>query len=70
MTRRIGHIFGALGHSLYTRNSLDPLDTEAWKHYHNFRFKHTSTKNFDPGSLLTQALQKKSVYIYNLGEGA
>ena len=31
MTRRLGYNFGALAHSLYTRNSLDPQDTEAWK---------------------------------------
>ena len=43
------------GHSLYTRNSLDPQDTEAWKYY-NLRFKQTSTKNSCPGSLY--------IYIY------
>ena len=31
MTSRIGYIVDALAHSLYTRNSLDPRDTEAWK---------------------------------------
>ena len=59
MTRRIGYIFGALAHSLYTRNSLDPKDTEAWKYYYNLRFKQTSTKNSSPGSILMQVLQKK-----------
>ena len=59
MTRRIGYIFGALAHSLYTKNSLDPQDTEAWNYYHNLRFKQTSTKNSGPGSLLMQVLQKK-----------
>ena len=52
MTRRIGYIVGALAHSLYTRNSLDQQDTEAWKYYYNLRFKQTSTKNSGPGSLL------------------
>ena len=28
MTRRIGDIFGALAHTSYTRNCLDPQDTE------------------------------------------
>ena len=59
MTRRIGYIFGALAHSLYTRNSLDPNDSEALKYYYNVRFKQTSTKNSGPGSLLMQILQKK-----------
>ena len=36
--------FGALAHSLYTRNCLDPQDTEAWKYYYNLRFKQTSTR--------------------------
>ena len=35
MTHRIGYIFGALAHSLYTRNSLDPQDTEAWKYHYS-----------------------------------
>ena len=63
MTRRIGYIFGALAHSLCTRNSLDPQDTEAWKYYYNLRFKQTSTKNSGPGSLLMQVLQKKKLVI-------
>ena len=37
-------MFGALAHSLYTRDSLDPRDTEAWKYYYNLRFKQTSTE--------------------------
>ena len=45
MTRRIGYNFGALAHSLYTRNSLEPQDTEAWQYYYNLRLKQTSTKN-------------------------
>ena len=59
MTRRKGDIFGALAQSLYTRSSLDPQDTEAWKYYYNLRFKQTSTKNSGPGSLLMQVFQKK-----------
>ena len=43
--RRIEYILGALTHSLYTRNSLDYKDTEAWKNYYNIRSKQTSTKN-------------------------
>ena len=39
-----------LAHSLYTRNSLDPQNTEAWKYYHDLRFKQTPTKNSSPGS--------------------
>ena len=58
MTRRIGNSFGVLAHSLDTRNSVDPQESEAWKHY-NLRFKQTSTKNSGPGSLLMQVLQKK-----------
>ena len=42
MTRRIGYVSGAQAHSLYTRNSLDPKDTEAWK-YHYFEAVLTST---------------------------
>ena len=61
MNRRIGCIFGALAHILYTRNSLDPQDTEAWKYYYDLRFKQTSTNHSDPGSLLMQVLQKESV---------
>ena len=37
--RRIGYIFGGLAHSLYTRNSLDPKDTEALKYNYNLRLK-------------------------------
>ena len=59
MSRRIGYIFGALAHSLYTRNSLHPQDTEALKYYYNLRFKRTSTKNSGPESLLVQVLQEK-----------
>ena len=59
MARRIVYTFGALAHSLYTRNSLDPQDTEAWKYYYNLGFKQTSTKNIGPGSLLMQVLQKR-----------
>ena len=59
MTRWTGYIFGALAHSLYTRNSLDPKYTEAWIYYYNLRFEQTSTKNSGPGSLLMQVLQKK-----------
>ena len=51
--------FGALAHSLYTRNSLGPQDTEAWKYYYNLRFKQTLTKHSGTGSLLKQVLQKK-----------
>ena len=29
MNSRIGYIFDGLVHSVYTRNSLDPQDTEA-----------------------------------------
>ena len=39
MTRWIGYMFGTQAHSLYTRNSLDPQDTEAWKYYYNERIK-------------------------------
>ena len=46
MTRRIGYIFGALAHSLYTRNSLDPQDTEAWKYYYNFKIETNVNKEF------------------------
>ena len=59
MTRRIGYIFCALVHSLYTMNSLDPKDTEALNYCYYLRFKQTSTKNSGPGSLLMQVLQKK-----------
>ena len=40
MTRRIGYIFGALAHSLYTRNSLDPKYTDAWKYYYHYYYYH------------------------------
>ena len=33
MTHMIGYNFDALAHSLYTRSSLDPQDTEAGKYY-------------------------------------
>ena len=59
MTCRIGYIFVALAHSLYTRTSLDSKDTETWKYYFNFRFEQTSTKNSGSGSLLMQVLPEK-----------
>ena len=59
MTRRVGYIFGALAHSLYTRNSLDPQSTEVWKYYYNLRLKQTSTNNSDPESSLMQGSQTK-----------
>ena len=59
MTPRIGYTFGALAHSLYslahslyTGNSLNPQDIEAWKYYYNLRIKQTSTKNSGPGKLV------------------
>ena len=33
MNSRIGYIFGAFAHALYTRNILDPQDTDAWKYF-------------------------------------
>ena len=59
MTRRIGYFSGALAHSLYTRNSLDPQDTEAWKYYYNLKFKQTSTKNSGPDDASTS--EKKCI---------
>ena len=55
--------FSVLAHSLYTRNSLDPQDTETWKYYYNLRFKQISSKNSGPASFRMQVLQNKKVYM-------
>ena len=45
------YIWCASAHVIYEELS-ESTDTEAWKYYHNLRFKQILTKNSGPGSLL------------------